>query len=363
MRGSWTRPVAIYSAALALFLATEFTLFRNPFYRTLLEPESYAGEVELLLAAQRNFAHAPAGTVLVLGDSRIREGFSAKIADESGGDALLRFVNGAISGSTPRSWYYILRELDPQATRYGVIVLPADDYRDEDGVWSWADYPIDLPTVTACLRLDDAFGFAASFHGLDERFHALRGALLKGFVYKDDVQAFLADPRSRLARVENSRNHSAAWNYEYPGRSESLAGLTVDWSRRTIHFPAGVEEARRNDLAAAILRETTPQFGDKYRYRKYWLERILDRYRSKDTRVVFARVPRLPVQRPEPDLHLPSAIRELAAANSHCVLLDEDVLSGLEKPEYFFDSLHLNARGRALLSQDLAARIRKALAR
>ncbi len=90
----------------------------------------------------------------------------------SHGVAQLTFVNAAISGSTPRSWYYLLRELDPDSSRFRAIVLAVDDYRDEDGAWSWADYPVDLPTAITCLRLEDAFVFAGSFHQAAERFRS-----------------------------------------------------------------------------------------------------------------------------------------------------------------------------------------------
>ena len=362
-RDSWARLVAIFAAAIGLLLATEFLLFRGPLYRSVLEPDSYAGHVELLLAAQRQLTPEPTRTILVMGDSRIGEGFSVKIANQSAGGARLSFANGAVPGSTPRSWFYVLRELDPNATRYGAIVLGVDNYGDEDGTWSWADYPIDLPIAIACLRLTDTFVFAASFHQAMERFHALRASLLKGFVYKDDLQAFLAAPRARLQKVALYRAHTVEWNYDYGGRAESLAGLSVDWATRRIHFPPGLNAAQRDELSTAILRVTTPQTGDTYRYRKFWLARILERYRATATRIVFARLPRLPVQRPEPALNLPSAIRELAAANPGCVLLEENAFAALEKPEYFFDSLHLNARGRAAFSQELAGLLRATLTR
>jgi hypothetical protein len=360
MRDSWARPIAIYASAAVLFVAAEFLIFRTSFYRSALEPESYPAQVGLLLAAQRRQPPSPANAVLVLGDSRIGEGFSATIANQTAPD--LAFVNASISGSTPRSWYYVLRELDPDASRYRAIVLPLDNYRDEDGAWSWADYPIDLPIVAPALRLSDAPGFAASFHHTADRFYALRGALLQGFVYKDDLHALLANPRARFEKVAAYREHSAEWRDGYTGRPESLAGLAVDWQQRAIRFPAGLSDAQRQELSTAILRGADPQHGDTFRYRKYWLGRILERYRSKGARIVFARVPRLPVARRDP-ANLPSAVEQLAAQYPSSIVLDENAFAPLEQPEYFVDSLHLNARGRAIFSRELAALIRARAAR
>jgi hypothetical protein len=356
----WPKAVVIQTAGLVLFITLEFSLFRTPFYRRILEPASNAGQVELLLEEARQHPASPDRSILVVGDSRIGEGFSAKVADRFAGDGSLQFVNGAAAGSTPRSWYYLLRELDPSASRYCAIVLVVDDYRDEDGAWSWADYPLDLRIAIACLRLTDVADFAASFHQVNARFEALRGSLFKGFVYQDDVLAFLANPAARLAKVNAFRRGAAQWTYDYAGHDGSLAGLSVDWPTRTIHFPSGLADAQKNELAAVLLRGTEAQHGDKYRYRKQWFGRILDRYRGKPARIVFVRPPRAPLPLPAVNTSLPSAITELGSVTT---MLDENTFTWLERPEYFFDSLHLNRRGREEFSKQLAARIRETVAR
>jgi len=355
----WPKALIVPVAGLLFFSAVEFSLFGSSLYRRILEPASNAGQVELLIEQARQHPPEPDKTVLVMGDSRIGEGFSAKVADRVAGGRL-RFVNGAASGSTPRSWYYMLRELDPGPANYRAIVLAVDDYRDEDGVWSWADYPLDLRIVIACLRLSDALDFAASFHQPALRFEALRAGLYKGFVYKDDLRAFLASPTARLQKVQAFRQNGATWTYEYTGNAGSLAGLSVDWAQRSISFPPGLTDAQKQELRAALLRGMEPQHGDKYRYRKEWLGRIVDRYRGTSTRVVFVRVPRAPVPPPASGTALPSAISELAPA---VTIVDENAFTSIEKPEYFFDSLHLNAQGREEFSKQLAARLQETVAR
>src|SRR5271166_2969602 len=225
----WPKAVVIPTAGLVFFTALEFSLFRTSLYRRILEPASNAGQVELLMEEARQHPASPDRTILVMGDSRIGEGFSAKVADQFSSDGSLQFVNGAAAGSTPRSWYYLLRELDPTASGYRAIVLAMDDYRDEDGAWSWADYPLDLRIVIACLRLTDVLDFAGSFHTGNARFEALRGSLFKGFVYQDDLLAFLAHPAARLAKISAFRRDAAQWIYDYAGHEGSLDGLSVDW--------------------------------------------------------------------------------------------------------------------------------------
>lgn len=337
--------------ALALFLACEFLLFRTPFYRRWLEPASNAGQVELLLAAPRPTPPA----VLVMGDSRVAEGFSAKVADQTAAAWGLHFVNAAASGSTPRSWYYLLRELDPQASRYRAVVLAVDDYEDEDGPWSWSDYPLDLRIAIACLRLTDIIEFPASFHQPAARLEALRGSVLKGWVYKNDILDFLANPAARLDKVRAFRANAAAWSYDYAGNPDSLAGLSVDWSTRSVHFPALLPPAQRSELSTTLLRRTGPQHGDKYRYRMEWLGRILARQHAE--KIIFVRLPRAPVTFPEREVRLPSAIRDLTRGQSSVTALDEHAFDPLERPEYFFDDLHLNTEGRRIFSRQLAERL------
>src|SRR5437016_635586 len=111
-----------------LVFSLDAAIFRTGAYLAVLEPNSYAGH---FLAAVRNARAVQSGgtkPILLLGDSRMNEGFSAKIADGLAGG--LRFVNAAVPGSSLRTWYYILRAADPGRDRYSGIVVPLDDFDD-----------------------------------------------------------------------------------------------------------------------------------------------------------------------------------------------------------------------------------------
>jgi len=62
--------------------------------------------------------------VLVLGDSRIAEGFSATLANEIGSAAGLKFVSLAEPAASANTWYYMIREVDPTKQRYSAIIVP-----------------------------------------------------------------------------------------------------------------------------------------------------------------------------------------------------------------------------------------------
>jgi len=71
--------------------------------------------------------------------------------------------NVGVAGSSPRTWYYMLRDLDPTARRYAVVLLPVDDYDDEDRLQQPADEMADLHYAIARLRLADVLEFSASY--------------------------------------------------------------------------------------------------------------------------------------------------------------------------------------------------------
>jgi hypothetical protein len=69
---------------------------------------------------------------LVPGDSQVAEGFSARLANQVGEASGWEFVNAGVGGASMRSWYYMVRDLDPDRSRFDVIVLPLRGYPDVD---------------------------------------------------------------------------------------------------------------------------------------------------------------------------------------------------------------------------------------
>jgi len=63
-------------------------VFHTPLYTSILAPESYAGRVAALTRAEKDRVSSGLKEVLVLGDSRMAEGFSAAAADK------VSFVDG-----------------------------------------------------------------------------------------------------------------------------------------------------------------------------------------------------------------------------------------------------------------------------
>jgi len=324
-------------------------LFRTGWYAQRIHPDSSAGHYERLI--RHEIEESGKGKrVLVLGDSRT--GFLARVADEHAAGRI-RFANAALGGTTPRCWYYLLREMDPQATNYAAIFIPFDLYEDEENTEDLRNRTGDLKFLAVRLRLADTPEFLASVSSLQAHVQTTRAFLWKGVLYSRDLQDLLSSPARRSRAIETYRNW-AEWVYGFRGDTRSLDGLAVDYQRRTIRYPDTLPQPARDELRAALLWEPKRPAGWMYEYRRQWISRIAARYRSTQTKLIFFRLPRGPVPRPTEWIRSrTSAARELAS-HYGIRLIREDYFSSLERPHFFFDPMHLNGAGMEHFSEKIA---------
>ncbi len=358
---AWGRPAAVYLSAAAVFLLLEALVFRTPFYARYIEPVSSTGIFEGVLRDEMQRKPLGPSEVLVIGDSRIAEGFSAPEANRARGEQGYFFANASVPGSTPRCWYYELRDLDPTRRRYEAIVLPVEGYDDRDIPENLTDRTLDLHYVVARLRYADIPEFTSSFASARARVEVARGTLLKGFVYQPDLLAFLENPGKRLKDVADWREHGWEWRGGYRGNDGSLEGLQVDRAARKVRLPDNLPPERRAIIESALLAPPAPHTGTMAAYRRKWFGKILDLYRGSPTRLLFAALPRGPAPRPgDPAPGTEHSVRDFGSRSGVC-LLPEDAFRELERPELYFDNLHLNSRGRIRFSSMLARAVRKEL--
>lgn len=347
--------------ALAAFFAADSLIFRAGWYNAYLEPESSAGALEAQLYWLKNSTTPRVPEVLVIGDSRIAEGFSSRTAD-SATDRRLHFWNFGLGGTTPRVWYYTLRAADPTRRRFGVIAIGLDNYSDEDWFAQFEDRATDQNYLAMRLGPGDCVDFAMSMQSMSTRQHALFGCLFRGMVLRDDFQTFLAHPETRITHAGDWLKNGLGYTSGYGGLAENLGGLTVDWSKRTIRFPDGLNEATRANVMKFVLREPVPHTGELARYRKRWLGRILDLYRDSPTRLIFFQVPRGPLVDPVARTPREGRFVDAAGLAPRVDVLPSDTFTDLERPEMFADGLHLNRDGRPVFSTRLAEQIAAVLA-
>jgi alginate O-acetyltransferase complex protein AlgI len=347
-------------AAVAIFVVVDVIAFRTSLYRSVLDPASSTGSFEAAIAGFRAFGAQPRTDVLVLGDSRIYSGLDPVAASAASGG--LRFLNGGLPGTTPRTWPFFVRAIDPRQDRLRAVVIAVDTYADDDsaiGSLDGDERPLDLRYVVFETRLADIPQLAGSFSDPRERIEHGIDLFWRGPELRDDFQSLAADPAARLAELAKARGAPAYDPLAAHPRSESLAGLRVDFATNAIVYPAGLSEDQRRAIATQVLKvpEPSPSYA---RYREQWIEPIAARYAAAGVPVFFVRIPTRPAHRnasQTPSGSLLEIAREHGAR-----LIDAAPYVDLERPELFADEDHLNAAGSRLFSRLLGRDVRQALA-
>ena len=335
--------VAARVAAAALFFAlVEAGVFHSGFYASLAQPDSSAGRVQGTLYNERRREISTPNQVLAVGDSRMS--FRPKAAHEHTAGSGYSFANIMVPGSSPRCWYYMLREVDPGRNKYSAILIPITDYDDDDSE-DMANRAADLHYLAPLLRLSDIADFSFSFPTWEMRWEAFRGILLRGWTFQRDFQALLVDFPERAKAIQWTREESARAIYNYVYSDRSLKGLRVDYATRTIHYPEGLTEAEHEVISENLLRNAEPHTGHHAAYRRRWFGKMIDYYRGSRTKLIVLRAPRGPVVRPDLAVDEPdSSIREMARRGD-ILLMNEKVFDELERPELYVDGVHLNGPG------------------
>jgi len=344
---------------LLAFFGVDASLFRSAWYLQFLEPGSSAGSVEEYLYWLRQQPPGAVPEVVVVGDSRIAEGFAARQANARLDDRV-KFWNFGIPGTSPRDWYYILRDADPSRRRFAAIVLAIDHYADDDSFSSPEDSFVDLNFVIGRLKLSDCWSFAMSMKKWEYRTGAMSGCLFKGLTLRRDVRALLVDRAERLARIADWRLNGLGYVSGYGGSAETLRGLSVDWSHRTIQFPPGAKPWQKESVQSVVTGLPPPQTGDMTRYRERWLGGILNLYKASPTRIILVQVPRGPA--PNPRQRAPAQFIRTIAGRPRVKTIPSEMFHDLERPDVFADGVHLNAEGRVLFSDRLTDQVATILA-
>ena len=345
--------------AVILFVLVEAAIFRSGWYTRYIEPDSSAGIVEYQLYWLQHTPPANKPEVMVVGDSRMAEGFSALRANAEVQERI-NFWNFGIGGSTPRDWYYIVRDADPTRRRFAAIAIAIDNYSDEEADSDPRESIADLNYLIGRLRLSDCWDFAMSMDSVEYRETALAGCVFKGATLRRDVRELLRNVPARLRNVNAHREHGLEWISGYEGMQQNLRGLSIDPATSVIHYPTGLSDSQRDWIARRVNPRAPPDEGLITSYRRQWLGRIVDLYRNSPTRIVFFQIPLSPLA----FHHSTVAPRFLESVSSRprVTILPQARFRDLEQPELFADGLHLNRDGRKIFSERLALDVERVLA-
>jgi hypothetical protein len=335
---------------IAAFICVDGAIFHSGLYVSILAPSSYAGRVERIVLAEKKRAPSGMKEVLVLGDSRIAEGFSATLANELGSAAGLKFVSLADPAASANTWYYMIREVDPTRQRYSAIIVPYGLGYEPNS----AD-PLRISMTAPLLRYGDAFHFASGFQRWSGRFRAFIACILRGSAYQDDVVDLLAHPVARMRSIRQAdKMHSGR---EYKGRDYDLVGTSYDRATGQVTFAPKLTEAQRLAFRKSLIQPSQSDTEYSLKLQREWIPRIMDRYLHSPTAIVLTPLPRGPF------LELAGFSRGYESVLPSSVIqrtsfsLPGQTFDFLEQPEYYFDAFHLNARGRQRFTETLVTEL------
>ena len=123
-----TSPAPVHVArnlfvGIAAFVCLDGLIFHSGLYVSVLSPQSYAGRIAEITRAEENRVSSGLREVLVLGDSRLAEGFSTSLANELSSSQGVKFVSLAEPAASANTWYYMVRKIDPSTHRYSARQL------------------------------------------------------------------------------------------------------------------------------------------------------------------------------------------------------------------------------------------------
>ena len=274
--------------SIAAFIFLDGVIFHSGLYVSILAPSSYAGRIAEITQAEKDRAPSGLREVLVLGDSRIAEGFSTNLANELGSTSGLKFVSLAEPAASANTWYYMVRRVDPTTRRYSAIVIPYGVGYEPNS----AD-PLRISMTAPLLRYGDCFHFASGFQRWSGRFRAFTACILRGSAYQDDVVDLLEHPIARISSLhgEAARMHSRK---VYKGRDYDLVGTSYDSATGHVTFAEKLTEAQRLAFQKSLIQPSQSDVEYSLKLQRDWIPRIINRYSKSSTSIVLTPVPRGP---------------------------------------------------------------------
>lgn len=341
-----------------LWWGVEALLYRSGLYYHLAEPDSNTGAVvNALLLVEREF-RPDRRNVLVFGDSRVGEGVWAQWVEAEAGD--FNVVNLAVPGSTPRTWYYLLREIlrrgyRPHAIAIGTVYMSRP-------VGASADWPLDPAHAAPLLGLGDARAFEQSFASPTMRERARHAVWFPALAMRQDTLAALRAPLERWHKLRKYRPALLAAIPVHGGNGGRMPAVSFD-AAGTVRDWAGADAGQRAQVEGLQHDFRTPPPADLVAgdrdFRAHWFARIATLATQHDALLLVFPLPRGPYAELLP---APQALDIGDAMQAPGLrALPAEFSSALESPEFFFDRLHLNAAGRqrlsAALGRELPARL------
>jgi hypothetical protein len=241
-----------------------------------------------------------------------------------------------------------------------LVVVGLRDYDDDGAGARGGESRGDLAFLATSLGLGWAATIAGEFTDDAARRDVWLTALCKTYAWRRDLQDLCAEPYQRYLDVRRQFGW-LRWGTPYTGREGSMVGVAID-GERIVGLTAAQEE-ERDKLAHFVWRRGC---ADDSAYRRRWLGELANRVTATGAQLVLLRMPSQVLPRAAPRVPSTAVIDELAQRPGVHVL-PFDTFAELERPDCFYDALHVNrgARGRftELLAEQLRARFARELGR
>ena len=143
----------------------------------------------------------------------------------------------------------------------------------------------------------------------------------------------------------------------YKGRDYDLVGTCYDSTTGRVNFASKLTEAQKLAFQKSLIKPSESDVEYSLRLQRDWIPRIISRYSKSSTVIILTPMPRGPfVELPgfskEYDSVLPNSVTQRTTSS-----IPEHTFDFLEKPEYYFDAFHLNAKGRQRFTETLVSEL------
>ncbi len=337
-------------------MGLDAVVFRSGLYYRWADPDSTAGTCVAAIEVARTLYSTGARNVLVVGDSRIGNGFSGSIADAAVEGSNLHFLPVGIPGTTPRVWPHVTEAFDMEAHPLAAAVFIVLDLDDTHEAEDLATRALDLAYLAPLLGITDLLHLPPTFDEPVSKQRAVRQILLPGTAMHSDAMGFIGAPINRIERVLLYRREHLTSFLAYPGHSERI---DADIERQPAAMRIDPSWAGYVAQLNGSMPMQPPTVTGAYRTR--WFGAIAERCRKAGVPMLLLPIPRGPYHRAFGKASTLSGSLALLQEQGALRVLDPTPFRQLEEPQYFFDILHLNADGRRACSTELARAVKSVL--
>lgn len=357
-----------------LFLLGLELLLQSPLYREILEPKSYAENVNRITGIMKTSEVRP--NVLILGTSVAYQGVNMPLLNELLKEDGIVVQNGASQGAMLETQHSLYRDIRDDLPNLKAVLHVAEIY------FPWqARYELEpanrimlaqFPRRQVLPLLNDyEFRLSTSDYAF---------FLLRTLTYKQDLRDLTLNP---LDRIKDLGRKWKTASRDYPHINEYEYSLAAYGNTREECLERALELARTNELP----RQDGQPISDRH-HRQAAIDTcsLASRLPVDDpgapewTNLFFRRLSlmhgeikedglnvvtlfapysdMMPVSDPDPILRWKSELQNIHSQKATMVDM-RDALDGPENATYFYDILHLNRRGSEEFTRLLAERLRE----